>query len=483
MKLKKLLTVTMAIVLAFSFTGCGSKDKSADTGTDTVTTGAAKDTEDGAATDEVTDAADSWSYSSIKLGEDYTDLTTTIKWLHHKTDRDNTSGGDGKIQEYIAKFNEVYPNITVETEAVTDYHNEALLRLSTGDWGDVMFIPAVDKNEFATYFMSYGSSDEMSALVNYTNDKTYDGQVYGIPYMAGANGIVYNKAVFEKAGIAELPKTPDEFIAALQKVSDNTDAIPLYTNYFAQWTMGAWDAYVGAVSTGDFAYYNQKLIHTANPFSNPGDGSGAYSLYKVLYDAVANKLIEDDYTTTDWEGCKSMINNGEIATMVLGSWAYQQMVDAGEHGADIGYMPFPISVDGKQYAVAAPDFMYGINVNSSDDNKLASTIFVKWMTEESGWSFDEGGLPIDKDGAVPDLYKAFDGCVMQEQELALPGEDTLLNDMNSESELNFNNGGNSKVMEIIECADTGDKTFDQLMDEWNQAWTDAQESLGIEVNN
>ena len=30
-------------------------------------------------------------------------------------------------------------------------------------------------------------------------------------------------------------------------------------------------------------------------------------------------LIEDDYTTTDWEGCKGMLNRGEIGCMVLGS--------------------------------------------------------------------------------------------------------------------------------------------------------------------
>lgn len=67
---------------------------------------------------------------------------------------------------------------------------------------------------------------------------------------------------------------------------------------------------------------------------------------------MADGLTEDDFTTTSWEGSKGMINRGEIATMVLGSWAYSQMVDADSHGEDIGYMPFPITIDGKQYASA-----------------------------------------------------------------------------------------------------------------------------------
>ena len=44
-----------------------------------------------------------------------------------------------------------------------------------------------------------------------------------------------------------------------------------------------------------------------------------------------------------------MINNGQIGCMVLGSWAVVQMQEAGDNADDIGYMPFPITVDGKQY--------------------------------------------------------------------------------------------------------------------------------------
>ena len=53
--------------------------------------------------------------------------------------------------------------------------------------------------------------------------------------------------------------------------------------------------------------------------------------------------------------------------------------------------------------------------------------------------------------------------------------------MNSESELNFNAGGDVKVQQIIEHASNGDKTFDEIMADWNEAWTDAQETLGVEV--
>ena len=41
--------------------------------------------------------------------------------------------------------------------------------------------------------------------------------------------------------------------------------------------------------------------------------------------------------------------------------------------------------------------------------------------------------------------------------------------------------GNDKIQAIIEHAANGDESFDDIMNEWNQKWTDAQESEGVEI--
>ncbi|MBS7340839.1 MAG: carbohydrate ABC transporter substrate-binding protein [Lachnospiraceae bacterium] len=476
MKLKKVLALTLAAAMTLSLVACGGATEEAPAETETKTEEAAPaETEAEAPAETEAEESDELTYGSIKLGESYTDITTTIKWIHHKTDREE----DGTIAKMIAEFNKVYPNITVETEGVTDYQEDSLLRLSTGDWGDIMFIPAVDKAQLSTYFVPFGTVEEMDQYINFANEQASEGICYGIGYMGNAQGLLYNKAVFEAAGVTELPKTPDELIAALQAIKDNTDAIPLYTNYAAGWTMGGqWDAFLGAITTGDDTWLNQKFVHTAEPFKDNGDGTGAYALYKILYDAVANGLIEDDYTTTDWEGCKGMINRGEIGCMVLGSWAVAQMKAAGDNPDDIGYMPFPITVNGQQYATAAPDYAYAINVNSSDDNKAAAMVFIKWMVEESGWCDFEGGYPISK--TAPTSF-TFEGVNIVSNAAALEGEEDLMNEMNAESELSFNAGGDAKVQAIVEAAATGSKTYDEIMADWTAAWNAAQDELGVEV--
>ena len=60
--------------------------------------------------------------------------------------------------------------------------------------------------------------------------------------------------------------------------------------------------------------------------------------------------------------------------MVLGSWAFTQMQGTGPNPDDIGYMSFLITINGKQYASAGPDYCFGININASDDNNYPAAI-------------------------------------------------------------------------------------------------------------
>jgi hypothetical protein len=167
--------------------------------------------------------------------------------------------------------------------------------------------------------------------------------------------------------------------------------------------------------------------------------------------------------------------------MVLGSWAYSQMRDAGDTPDDVGYMSFPITINGKQYASAGPDYMYGININSSDDNKIASMLYVKYLTEQSNFAFSEGGIPIVKGAEKPDVYSAFEGVEFVVDKPAVAGEETFLNDVNTKSEVGINME-NTHVQRVLEAAFDKSETMDDIAADWNAKWAAAQADLGITVN-
>lgn len=101
------------------------------------------------------------------------------------------------------------------------------------------------------------------------------------------------------------------------------------------------------------------------------------------------------------------------------------------------------------------------------------------MTEKSGFSYNEDDLRVAKSSS--DTKLDFSGVTFLEDEPVVEGEEDLLNALNADSELNINNGGNDKIQAIIEHAANGDESFDDIMNEWNQKWTDAQESEGVEI--
>lgn len=416
---KQLIAITLAAVMAAGMTGCGSSNGN---GSDTAN----KDV--------------SLDYKSIDLETGDSDLKADLKVITHRTDLVDTT-----FEEYAQEFQKLYPNVTISFEGITNYADDMTTRLTSGDWGDICMIPTtVNKSEFSTYFEPICNYDDMKDSYEFLGDKMFDGKVYGIASMGNAMGIVYNKRVFEEAGISELPTTPDAFLDDLKQIKDKTDAIPLYTNYAAGWTLTAWDSYIGGTATGDADYMNNTIVHQANPFSKRSDETGPYAVYNTLYEAVSEGLTEDDPTTTDWEGCKTQINNGKIGCMVLGSWAIIQMQEAGDNA----------------------------------DEKKASAAFIKWLTEKSGYAYDQGGIPIVKGEAYPETLSAFTNVTLVMDNPTPTGEEDLYANINNGSELSLNSDS-THVARVIESAIDHSETMDEIADSWNEAWTSAQESNGV----
>ncbi|MCI6247815.1 MAG: ABC transporter substrate-binding protein [bacterium] len=456
--MKKALALTLAAAMAATLlAGCGGGSGSS----------AAASTAGGDSAS--AEASGVPSYASLKVGEDYTDLKADLKLISHRTDLI----ADGTFDNYVAEFQKMYPGINIKYEGITDYVGDMTTRLTSNDWGDICMIPTtIPLTELGDYFQVLCQLDEIKDEYNFADNRAFGQDVYGIPSTGNAQGIVYNKAVFEAAGITELPKTPDEFLADLQLIKDKTDAIPLYTNFAAGWTMTAWDAYISGGATGDSDWMNITMPQTKDPFADRGDGTGPYAVYKILYDAVSMGLTEDDPTTTDWEGCKPMINNGEIGCMVLGSWAIVQMQAAGDNADDIAYMPFPISVNGTQYASAGADYCFGVNKNISDDNKIASMLYIKWMSESSNFAYDQGGVPVLKSQEYPETLKAFDGIALVADAQAPAEIADLQPNVNQESELSLN-ADQTHVQRVVEAAINGDESYDDIIADWNEAWNAA----------
>lgn len=334
-------------------------------------------------------------------------------------------------QQYLPKFNAEYPNVKVTFEALTDYEGEVRIRMNTKNYGDVLLIPnSITADQLPTFFEPLGTVEELGQKYRFVTEQSYQGQVYGLAITGNAQGIVYNKKVFEAAGVTALPRTPDEFVAALTAVKDKTDAVPLYTNYAAGWPMTQWEGNRGSISADPDAV--NKLATLDAPWA-PGEEH--HTIDSLLYRVVNEGLTEEDPTTTDWEQSKTLIAEGKIASMVLGSWAIVQMQEKAADAADIGYMPFPSAKDGVLHSTIGGDYKNAVNINS--ENKEAARAWVDWFADESNYAFDQGGIPPVKEAALPSQYDDFTAAGVEFVELdpAPAGQEGLVQRIDSAAEI------------------------------------------------
>ena len=369
------------------------------------------------------------------------------------------------MQTYLDGFKKKYPGITVKYQYYSAYDTEVAQQLESGEYADVLFVPStVASSQYADYFEKLGTRAQLDKKYNYLeSSKTWEGNVYGLPSSAYLNGILYNKEVFDKAGITEPPKTITEFLQALRDIKERTDAIPFYTNYAAGWTLSVWEQYPYIEMTGDPDYRENGFVNEINPY---GKGTTHEQVYGLLYDIVKEGLCEPDPKKSDWEQSKALLNEGKIGCMAIGSWAMSQVKNAGAHGNSVAYMPFPNTVDGKQYMTIVTDYCYAINKNSA--HKEAARCYIDYMLDESGYALDHEVLSIGKTDPFLDSYGDMANVVcLSNYEAsdenyrkwkALSAGLDLRNDI-------------TEIKRVIEAgAGMSDESFEAIEEDWNERW-------------
>lgn len=397
-----------------------------------------------------------------------------ITFLTNRTDLE----ADGTWDAYVEEFNSEYPDVNVTIEAITNYADDVRTRMSSPNgYGDVLLIPEVPADQFPDFFEPLGTVDELSDDYRFVSEKAFGGDVYGIALGGTANGVLYNKAVFEQAGVTDLPTSEDEFIEALQLVADNTDATPYYTNYKDGWPLGGqWTANIGAV-TGSSEAQNE-MAHDPEPWT---EGTDIYAIDSLLYEVVAAGLNEADPLTTNWEQSKSDFATGKIASMVLGSWAISQFqaaaTDAGEDPDNVGFMAFPSNVDGTQYATIGGDYKLAVNKNSP--NEAAARAWLDWLVEDSGFTETQGMISAVKAAPLPENLGSLEdaGVELIENAPAAEGEEGLLSSVADESQVDiWGNIYRQQLVDVARGQAEGDK--EAFFAELNERWGLAVDELG-----
>ena len=186
---------------------------------------------------------------------------------------------------------------------------------------------------------------DSEASAFYTQEVTMNGvteeHIFGMPWMGGLNGIMYNSDLFKQAGLkdengnATEPRTTDELKEYCDTLLENDITPFIYSasdDYFQYCGNIWWGQYAGAKGIDNF--YNAKINDTARPsattspeiFKQPGLRE-MFKVYEELLDP-AKKYVYEYVESLDYTKAQALFLQGRAehgAMQPNGSWLENEM--------------------------------------------------------------------------------------------------------------------------------------------------------------
>lgn len=386
MKKKVIASILAASMAAMALTGCGGGK----------TTSEAQ----GATTDETTASTEAGSTADGAEAPDLNQDTkgTTITFWH------SMGGVNGEAMDYLVnKFNEENTDgITVEAVYQGEY-DDTINKLKSAQIGN-MGADLVQIYDIGTRFMiDSGWVIPMQELINadgYDISQiepniaayyTVNNELYSMPFNSSTPILYYNKDMFEKAGITEVPTSLEGILAIGDDLKTKGGAgeplaLSIYGWYFEQWLCKQGLSYADNGNGRDAAA-------TAVEFDSNGGALNILNEWKALNDAdVAPNVgrAGSDTATTDFTSGKAAITLGSTASL-------KQILQDVNGSFEVGTAYFPTIKDGDEGGVSIGGASLWA-LNNNDNVKAAATWkFIKFLISpesQAYWNAETGYFPV-----------------------------------------------------------------------------------------
>ena len=163
----------------------------------------------------------------------------------------------------------------------------------------------------------------------------YDGHRYLVPFGYHYAGVFYSPHVMAAAGIKEMPRTWDEFIAMCKTLKAKGVA-PIALGSKNQWPAQFWFDYILLRTAGP--EYRARLMAGKASYTDP-QVNAAMARWKTLVDAG---FFAPNSNAADWTDAANEVARGKAAMTLMGTWITGYWNGVGlKPGADYDFFPFP----------------------------------------------------------------------------------------------------------------------------------------------
>lgn len=300
------------------------------------------------------------------------------------------------FQELLDGYTAANPNIEFEIQhASNGYQPVRMARINSGQVPDIM---------------TGQTGSDVSTLYDYAYDFTGDpmidkftetalatsvapgGEIYSLPWVLENMSIIYNKTLFEKAGISKLPETMSE-LEDVCKTLESAGITPFGVGFAETWVIshtishfiGAEgsdpQAIVDAITAGELSFADMKK------FGN------SFKMIDLMIKYGTKKPLE-----VNWESSENMLSNGDVAMIHMGDWA-EPILKEFNPDVQMAFMPMPVSEDPKDAVIMSNvAWQFVLNKNSKHfEEARAALEYILTSEAAMDWmGFGIGSAPPTK---------------------------------------------------------------------------------------
>ncbi|WP_334073915.1 MULTISPECIES: ABC transporter substrate-binding protein [Paenibacillus] len=244
--------------------------------------------------------------------------------------------GKKAIADAIKKFMEEHPNIKIKDLSETTssaYLDWLKTKDAVGEFPDL--VEMRDTEVFADAGKIVELPADLRDLFS-TLPEVDGGKVYNAPLtLTSPQGIIYSKKAYEKAGVTELPKNWDEFIALQEKLKASGIS-PLVVGGKDIFHMGFWvnKFLIDQVYVKD-PDWNSKRTAKEVSFTD-ANVVQAITDYKELF----RKYVDKGWMSTGDNQTASFLVTGKAAQLFSGPWMFTQIAEA-DPNFEFGFYAIP----------------------------------------------------------------------------------------------------------------------------------------------
>ncbi|WP_281890632.1 extracellular solute-binding protein [Paenibacillus sp. YYML68] len=208
----------------------------------------------------------------------------------------------------------------------------------------------------------------------YVANASNNGKLYTVPHNITRWALYYNKAIFDKAGVAypdpKVPMTWDQYRETAKKLTSGSGASKVYGAFYLPWGTFWYGDAIMELGGGEHFYNDKKLSNIEHP-------AFARSMERVFHMMHTDGSMPSHANTVTAKTDPPAFMNGKYGMDIQGGWVLPWAADKTKFPRDwkIGVAPLPVDSGSKMKTWGIVNG-FGISPTSADP-KLALDIAVE----------------------------------------------------------------------------------------------------------